>query len=127
RAARGFAWWDRADHGHASGAGGARRDVPADGARRPAGEPGRDPPPAERRPHRRVASRRRLARMNDRPDLGPLHRIAHDVAAEWGIEVGPPFALSRYSFVAPAGHDAVLKVTPPEDDESDEEAEALAL
>jgi streptomycin 6-kinase len=65
--------------------------------------------------------------MSDRPDLGPLHRIAHDVAAEWGVEVGPPFALSRYSFVAPAGSDAVLKATPPEDDESDEEADALAL
>ena len=47
--------------------------------------------------------------------------------AEWGLELGPPFALSRYSYVAPAGDDAVLKVTPPEDDESDEEADALAL
>ncbi len=37
------------------------------------------------------------------------------------------FALSRYSYVAPAGEDAVLKVTPPEDDESDEEADALEL
>ena len=45
----------------------------------------------------------------------------------WGVELGPPFALSRYSFVAPAGPDAVLKVTPVEDDESDEEADALAL
>ena len=43
------------------------------------------------------------------------------------MELGPPFALSRYSYVAPAGDDAVLKVTPPEDDESDEEADALAL
>ena len=33
----------------------------------------------------------------------------------------------RYSYVAPAGADAVLKVTPPEDDESDEEADALEL
>ena len=40
---------------------------------------------------------------------------------------GPPFSLSRYSYVAPAGADAVLKVTPAEDDESDEEADALAL
>ena len=49
------------------------------------------------------------------------------MAAEWGLELGPPFALSRYSFVAPAGDDAVLKVTPPVDDESDEEADALEL
>ena len=62
-----------------------------------------------------------------RPDLEPLARIAQDVAAEWGVELGRPFALSRYSYVAPAGDDAVLKVTPPEDDESDEEADALSL
>jgi streptomycin 6-kinase len=54
------------------------------------------------------------------PDLEPLARIAADVAAEWGVELGPPFALSTFSYVAPAGDDAVLKVTPPEDDESDE-------
>jgi streptomycin 6-kinase len=60
-------------------------------------------------------------------DLEPLALIAADVAAEWEIELGTPFALSRYSYVAPAGEDAVLKVTPPEDDESDEEADALAL
>jgi streptomycin 6-kinase len=65
--------------------------------------------------------------VSDRPHLGPLERIAREVAAEWGVELGAPFALSRYSFVAPAGDDAVLKVTPPEDDESDEEADALAI
>jgi streptomycin 6-kinase len=43
------------------------------------------------------------------------------------VELGQPFALAQYSFVAPAGDSAVLKVTPPEDDESDEEADALAL
>jgi streptomycin 6-kinase len=43
------------------------------------------------------------------------------------VEVGPPFALSRHSYVAPVGDDAVLKVTPRGDDESDEEADALAL
>ena len=64
---------------------------------------------------------------DDRPDLAPLERIAHEVAAEWGVELGEPFALARYSFVAPAGDDAVLKVTPLEDDESDEEPEALEL
>jgi len=49
------------------------------------------------------------------------------VAREWGLELGPPFALGRYSFVAPAGDDGVLKLTPPEDDESDEEGDALEL
>jgi streptomycin 6-kinase len=59
-------------------------------------------------------------------DLEPLAQIAQDVAAEWGAELGSPFALSRHSYVAPAGDNAVLKVTPSEDDESDEEADALA-
>jgi streptomycin 6-kinase len=49
------------------------------------------------------------------------------VAAEWELALGPRFALARYSYVAAAGDGAVLKVTPPEDDEADEEAEALAL
>jgi len=65
--------------------------------------------------------------MSPQPDLAPLALIAREAAEEWGMETGPPFALSRYSFVAPAGEDAVLKVTPAEDDESDEEADALAL
>ncbi|MEJ7792189.1 MAG: aminoglycoside phosphotransferase family protein [Gaiellaceae bacterium] len=64
---------------------------------------------------------------DDRPDLAPLERTAHEVAAEWGVALGEPFTLARYSYVAPAGEEAVLKVTPPEDDESDEEAEALEL
>jgi streptomycin 6-kinase len=64
---------------------------------------------------------------DDRPDLAPLAAIAREVAAEWGVDLGEPFPLARYSYVAPAGRDAVLKVTPPEDDESDEEADALAL
>jgi streptomycin 6-kinase len=60
-------------------------------------------------------------------DLEPLALIAAEVAAEWGLELGPPFALARYSYVAPVGEDAVLKVTPAEDDEADEEPDALAL
>jgi len=60
-------------------------------------------------------------------DLTPLARIAAEVAAEWGLELGPAFALSNYSYVAPAGDRVVLKVTPAEDDESDEEADALEL
>ena len=64
--------------------------------------------------------------MNTLPDAAALERVAREVAAEWEIELGEPFALSRHSFVAPAGDRAVLKLTPPEDDESDEEADALA-
>ncbi len=60
-------------------------------------------------------------------DLGSLALVAAEVAAEWAVALGPPFALSRYSYVAPAGRDAVMKVTPPEDDESDEEGDALEL
>jgi streptomycin 6-kinase len=65
--------------------------------------------------------------LSDEPDVEHLDRLAHEVAAEWGLELGPRLALSRYSFVAPAGGDAVLKLTPADDDESDEEAEALEL
>ena len=68
-----------------------------------------------------------LTGADDRPDLAALSRVAHEVAAEWGLELGPRLALARYSFVAPVGEDAILKVTPPEDDEADEEADALAL
>ena len=52
---------------------------------------------------------------------------AHAVAAEWGLELGEPFALSRYSYVAPVGEDRVLKVAWEEDEESLDEAEALVL
>jgi streptomycin 6-kinase len=71
---------------------------------------------------------RRAAQLSDdRPGLARLERIARAVAAEWGVELGAPFTLARHSFVAPSGDGAVLKVTPPEDDESDEEADALEL
>ena len=65
--------------------------------------------------------------MTPRPDLARLEQTAQAVAREWGIGLGPPFALSRYSYVAPAGDDAVLKVLPPDDDESDEDGDALVL
>ncbi len=61
------------------------------------------------------------------PDLELPARIAREAALEWGVELGQPFALARFSYVAPAGDDAVLKVRLPEDDESDEEGDALAL
>jgi streptomycin 6-kinase len=65
--------------------------------------------------------------VSDRPDIAALAAVAREVAAEWQVELGEPFALARYSYVAAAGDDAVLKVTPPEDDEADEEADALEL
>lgn len=49
------------------------------------------------------------------------------MAADWGLTLGTPFALSRHSFVAPAGDAAVLKVVPLDDDESTREADALGF
>ena len=65
--------------------------------------------------------------MRTAVDLERLARVAEDVASDWCLELGPPFARCRYSFVAPAGGDAVLKVTSADDDESAQEADALAL
>src|SRR5437762_8299455 len=56
-----------------------------------------------------------------------LERTAREVAAEWNLELGPPFSSARYSYAAPAGVDRVLKIVPSEDDEADHEADALAL
>jgi streptomycin 6-kinase len=56
-----------------------------------------------------------------------LERTAREVAAEWDVALGPPLRFARYSFVAPAGRDMVLKVVPVEDDEADHEPDALAL
>jgi streptomycin 6-kinase len=60
-------------------------------------------------------------------DLTDTQRTAEAVAAEWGLELGAPFALSNYSYVAPVGDDAVLKVAWEGDDESWHEPEALEL
>jgi len=65
--------------------------------------------------------------MADGRQLARLRALAAEVACEWGLELGPAFPLSRYSYVAPAGDGMVLKVTPAEDDESDQESDALAL
>jgi streptomycin 6-kinase len=48
------------------------------------------------------------------------------VAADWGLELGEPFALALHSFAAPAGDDAVLKLAPEGQWESDHEPHALA-
>lgn len=56
-----------------------------------------------------------------------LDRVAHEVALDWEIRLGPRYEWARNSFAAPAGDRAVLKVTLPEDDEADHEADALAF
>jgi streptomycin 6-kinase len=60
-------------------------------------------------------------------DLTDTQARADAVAAEWGLELGLPFTLSQYSYVAPVGEDAVLKVAWDGDDESLHEPEALEL
>lgn len=56
-----------------------------------------------------------------------LAATAREVAAEWNVELGAMIAAGRFSYVAFAGDDAILKVVPAEDDEADHEADALAL
>src|SRR6059058_1950304 len=65
--------------------------------------------------------------MDCPPDLSRARAAAEAAAWEWGLELGEPFALSRFSYVAPAGTDAVLKVAWEEDEESLHEGEALEL
>ena len=60
-------------------------------------------------------------------DLTQTTIRAKQVAAEWGLELGEPFALALHSFAAPAGPDTVLKVQWEGDTESLHEPEALAL
>ncbi|HEV2251416.1 MAG TPA: aminoglycoside phosphotransferase family protein [Candidatus Limnocylindria bacterium] len=56
-----------------------------------------------------------------------LERTAHEVALAWGLRLGPRYEWARFSFAAPAGDHAVLKLTPPEDDDADHEGDALAF
>ncbi|HAF11968.1 MAG TPA: hypothetical protein DCK98_18085 [Chloroflexi bacterium] len=56
-----------------------------------------------------------------------LDRVAHEVALDWELRLGPRYEWARHSFAAPAGDHAVLKVTPPEDNEADHEGDALAF
>jgi streptomycin 6-kinase len=58
-------------------------------------------------------------------DLSGAKATALDVAKEWGLQLGEPFALSHVSYVVPAG-DAVLKVAWDGDTESLHEGDALA-
>jgi streptomycin 6-kinase len=59
-------------------------------------------------------------------DLSAAKATALDVAREWGLELGKPFAMSYVSYAAPAG-DAVLKVPWEGDTESLHEGDALEL
>jgi streptomycin 6-kinase len=63
----------------------------------------------------------------DGVDLSTTKATAEEVAAEWGLQLGEPFKLSRYSYVAPVAADAVLKVAWAGDDESLDEGDALNL
>jgi streptomycin 6-kinase len=54
-----------------------------------------------------------------------LEQLAREVASQWSVEIGAPFALSNHSYVAPAGGDAVLKIRSPKDEESLHEQDAL--
>jgi streptomycin 6-kinase len=56
-----------------------------------------------------------------------LRATAEEVAREWGVPLGERIPAGRFSYVAFAGDDAILKVVPVEDDEADHEADALAL
>ena len=59
-------------------------------------------------------------------DLSAAKATALEVAREWGLELGEPFALSNVSYVAPAGG-AVLKVAWEVDQQSLHEGQALEL
>jgi streptomycin 6-kinase len=61
------------------------------------------------------------------PDLELLRPVAEELAAAWGVELGPRFPMAAWSYVAPAGEDAVLKVMSPDEVESLHDPDALAL
>ena len=65
--------------------------------------------------------------MDELPGREQMKAIAEAAALEWGLSLGEPYALSRYSYVAPVGEDKVLKVAWCGDDESLHEPESLAL
>ena len=59
-------------------------------------------------------------------DLSAAKATVFEVAREWGLDLGEPFALSYVSYVAPAGN-VVLKVAWEGDTESVHEGDALEL
>ena len=60
----------------------------------------------------------------DQSERARLELIARDVAGDWSIVLSRPFGTLNYSYVAPAGDDAVLKVASARDEESIHEADA---
>ncbi|MGC9974805.1 MAG: aminoglycoside phosphotransferase family protein, partial [Gaiellaceae bacterium] len=60
-------------------------------------------------------------------DLAETRAAAERVAADWGLELGEPFAFAYHSYAAPVSDDAVLKVAWEGDDESLHDAEAFDL
>jgi streptomycin 6-kinase len=65
-----------------------------------------------------------VAPRERRFDLSAEQATALELAREWGLRLGEPFAMSNVSYVAPAGQ-AVLKVPWQGDDESLHEGDAL--
>jgi streptomycin 6-kinase len=59
-------------------------------------------------------------------ELRRMERLAREIASEWGLSLAAPFERSNYSYVAPAGEHAVLKIGA-DDGESLHEADALKL
>lgn len=58
-------------------------------------------------------------------DLTETRATAERVAADWGLDLGAPFAFAVQSFAAPVSDDAVLKVAWEGDDEALHDAEAF--
>jgi streptomycin 6-kinase len=56
-----------------------------------------------------------------------LRRIAESAAQAWGVPLGPRIETGRYSYVAFAGDDAVVKVIPEEDEQAAHTVDALQL
>jgi streptomycin 6-kinase len=54
-----------------------------------------------------------------------MERLAREVAEDWHLTLGPRIASGRYSYVAPAGDGAILKVIPPEDESASQQADVL--
>jgi len=60
------------------------------------------------------------------PPTVELGKVAREIASERGLPLGERFPMSRFAYAAPLG-EHVLKITPPEDDQADHEADALLL
>jgi streptomycin 6-kinase len=67
------------------------------------------------------------ARFEPMVDLTVARKSAESCAAAWGVELGPPFAMSNVSFVAPVGEFRVIKSAWEGDDEALNEGDALEL